>query len=639
MKSLIFLSVGLLILNSSFSQKVKILPEQPQRNENVTVIYDIKDPAATIPDTVKKIDIVFSYSNFYEMPNAVPLQKIGNVWQTTFTLPRYFLFASFYFRSGEFTDRPDSNSHFVIYPFDNGKPVAKAILNHGYSLRYQMGKRPNLEDLQSEYFKKEIQTYPDSSYEAQLRLLMYQEKKENDPLKKKEIRKEAQQVIANNFYKRPGIAGDLNQTTMGYLIIGENSRLDSIRNIVRLNYPQIQAGYDLVIDSISRIEDTAQIISSLENLIKETNQKNSKYLQDAYVELFKIYAKKKNVPRSLKYLRLFDTQITPYYPRQLFEYSKILYDQNILLDTAYMLADESYTLADKYPTGLTRYFPETGYIPSYSTSEQKKATKLNAQSSTTALKSAIRMKQGRKTEALKLINEATKYTFNPESARFAYTVYNKYKLYDSAYKIYKDLVIFEPESVGELMEELRKTYLNKNAGTKTNWVKEEADIYNSIKNKLKDELSKQMINIKMPDVFGKMQTLDGKYLAENFGSDKIVFINLWATWCVPCMKEMPYVNKVWEKYKTDEEVKFMILNSGANNTIDDAIGWNGNEKYSFPVYFNTDRQLGEKLQFNVIPATFIIDRKGNIRFKFIGFEGPIVQQKLDVALDILKNEM
>lgn len=83
----------------------------------------------------------------------------------------------------------------------------------------------------------------------------------------------------------------------------------------------------------------------------------------------------------------------------------------------------------------------------------------------------------------------------------------------------------------------------------------------------------------------------------------------------------------------------MIVNSGANNTIDDARGWNGNDKYDFPVYFNSDKQLGDKLQFNVIPATFIVDKGGNIRFKFIGFEGPVIQQKLDAALEMLKSDM
>lgn len=636
MKSLIFSYIFLCVINNAYTQKVEILPKYPERNKDITIIYNIKDKSALIPDTVTNIDLVFSYSNFYEMPNSVPLKKIGDTWQTTFQLPRYFLFASFYLRSGTYIDRPDTLGHFVIYPYINEKPVARAILNHGYSLRYQMGKRSDLEELQSAYFKKEIEAYPDSSYEARLKLLMYEFKIEKDSIQKKEIREKAQKIIADNFYKRPGNSGDLNQTTMGYLIIGENSRLDSIRNIVRQKYPKTQAGYSLVIDSISQYEDTSQIISNLERLVATADDSNKKYLQDAYVHLFNIFSKKKNAAKALKYLKLFNNEMTPYYPAQLYEYSKTLYENGILLDTAYALVNRSYSMANLYPTGLTRYFPETGYIPSFSTAEEKKETELNARSTTTALKSAVKMKQGKKAESIVLIKQAIGYSFNAESARYAYRIYSKYKLFDSAYNTYKRLVLYEPENVEELMGELKKTYIKKNAGKTARWKKEETLIYTTIKNKLKEELNKQIISIQFPDIFRQLQKLDGTVLPSNFGTGKVVFINFWATWCVPCMKEMPFVNKVWEKYKNNKDVEFMIINSGANNTIQDARGWNGNNRYSFPVYFNNDKQLSDKLHFNIIPATFIVDKEGIIRFKFIGFEGPIIEQKLDVAIEMIK---
>ena len=38
----------------------------------------------------------------------------------------------------------------------------------------------------------------------------------------------------------------------------------------------------------------------------------------------------------------------------------------------------------------------------------------------------------------------------------------------------------------------------------------------------------------------------------------------------------------------------------------------------------------------VIPATYIIDKKGNVRFKTIGFEGPVVQRKIEVAIEMLQ---
>ena len=80
----------------------------------------------------------------------------------------------------------------------------------------------------------------------------------------------------------------------------------------------------------------------------------------------------------------------------------------------------------------------------------------------------------------------------------------------------------------------------------------------------------------------------------------------------------------------------MVINSGSKNSLADAQGWWGNEKYSFPVYYNNDPMIGDKLKFNVIPALYIIDQAGNIRFKTIGFEGPVIERKVIAAINLLR---
>jgi len=104
------------------------------------------------------------------------------------------------------------------------------------------------------------------------------------------------------------------------------------------------------------------------------------------------------------------------------------------------------------------------------------------------------------------------------------------------------------------------------------------------------------------------------------------------------MHEMPYLQKVYENYKNDSNVVFMVINSGAKNDLSDAQGWWGNKKFSFPVYYNTDKEIGDKLGFNLIPATFIIDGNNNIRFKTVGFEGPAIERKIPAAIELLQKE-
>ena len=120
--------------------------------------------------------------------------------------------------------------------------------------------------------------------------------------------------------------------------------------------------------------------------------------------------------------------------------------------------------------------------------------------------------------------------------------------------------------------------------------------------------------------------------------NKIVVLDFWATWCVPCMKEMPYLQLAYDKYKNNPDVVFMVINSGSKNELSDAQNWWGIKKYDFPVYYNKDRGIGEKLGFNVIPATYVIDKNNRMRFKTIGFEGPIIAHKIPAAIELLKEE-
>ena len=104
------------------------------------------------------------------------------------------------------------------------------------------------------------------------------------------------------------------------------------------------------------------------------------------------------------------------------------------------------------------------------------------------------------------------------------------------------------------------------------------------------------------------------------------------------MKEMPYMQLAYNKYKNDPNVVFMIVNSGSNNELSDAQNWWGNKRYDFPVYYNKDRSIGQKLDFNVIPATYVIDKNYKMRFKTIGFEGPIIAHKIPASIELLKEE-
>ena len=87
---------------------------------------------------------------------------------------------------------------------------------------------------------------------------------------------------------------------------------------------------------------------------------------------------------------------------------------------------------------------------------------------------------------------------------------------------------------------------------------------------------------------------------------KVVFINFWATWCPPCIAEMPSVQSLYDDYK--DKVTFIFVSNEDWSTIDNFYKLKG---YNLPTY-NKLSNIPEQLKSKSIPATFIIDKKGNI---------------------------
>lgn len=94
---------------------------------------------------------------------------------------------------------------------------------------------------------------------------------------------------------------------------------------------------------------------------------------------------------------------------------------------------------------------------------------------------------------------------------------------------------------------------------------------------------------------------------------KVVFLNFWATWCPPCVAELPYIQSFYNDYKN--KVVFISLSNEKWSEINSFFKQN---KYDFPVYQNKNTTLKDLPTVSSIPRTFIIDKKGNIRIDKTG---------------------
>lgn len=87
---------------------------------------------------------------------------------------------------------------------------------------------------------------------------------------------------------------------------------------------------------------------------------------------------------------------------------------------------------------------------------------------------------------------------------------------------------------------------------------------------------------------------------------KVIIINYWATWCPPCVAEMPAFQKLYDIYK--EDIVFAFISNENSNTI---ISFLNANKYTLPVYAPL-KSLPKELSYSSFPTTYIIDKQGNI---------------------------
>lgn len=217
----------------------------------------------------------------------------------------------------------------------------------------------------------------------------------------------------------------------------------------------------------------------------------------------------------------------------------------------------------------------------------------------------VKFKQGEYENALQLIRKAVgfvgKESASPEILEHLAQTYEKVDSLDEAISVYTEILKRDPQAE-KVREEALETFL-KRGGTE--------EEFDSILSTFSSTSSGE--GSSAPDF--TVNDMEDKEVKLSDFRGKVVVINFWATWCPPCIREIPLLNQLVDSFKKNPKVVFLAISGEKKDRIERFLKSN---EFKYNVCYG-GMKVSRDYKVMYIPTHIIIDPEGQIYSKHVGF--------------------
>ncbi|MBV8388398.1 MAG: redoxin domain-containing protein [Mucilaginibacter sp.] len=626
LKPLLVLPV-LVVTQTVFAQEqhLKLSDEFPSAGEKIKVTYN---PTGTVTDGKNDITgTVFYLDNKNNPADDIDLKPDGKLLKGDITInPSAKAFIIKMATKDEIDNNNDKGYIFLVYK--DKQPVQGAYASKAFALSSGMGgyiaKIKNDLPQAHELYKKEFALYPKSETDYGFG---YYSMLSKEPEHKAEI------ITKINSLEKSNNEDDLIFASNLLRMTKNTKAMDSLNTVIRAKFPDGTLVKNETGMAFNREKDAVKKDSMYQAYIQKypenTADKNT-ILDNFRSQLASAYLEKGDLNNYDRYQSQIKNKsfLAGTLNNVAYEWAK----KGEKLDEALKMSKQSLDIMTAAAAN-----PEGQFLASPLQMKKNYELSYDMYADTYAY---ILFKQGKYTEALQYEQPVIDHskTVDPDVGDNYLQIIVALGQTTKA-KDFAEMMVKDGHGTESMKALLKKEYI-KAKGSDNGFDGYLASLEQSFKDKTRADLAKTMINQPAPAF--TLKDLDGKVVSLADLKGKIVIVDFWATWCGPCKASFPGMQLAVNKYKDDPNVKFLFVDTWENgdNYVDGVKKFIADNKYTFHVLIDEKSADGRQAkvvtayEVSGIPTKFIIDKNGNIRFKYIGYSGS-ADKILDEVTDMI----